>query len=103
MSRANAKRGPGRPPSRAGPSAFQATPDAVVADTPAFVAAASHLFGATGWVGEVARRMGVNEATVWRWVNASPTPPGPALATMTAWVRLFALGQPVPDAIPEAP
>lgn len=100
MSRSNLRRGPGRPTSRAGPVAFEPTADAVVADSESFVAAAAHLFGRHGWVGETARRMGVNEATVWRWVNASPVPPGPALSAMTAWVRLHALGQPIPDPIP---
>lgn len=98
MSRTN-KRGPGRPRGRPGPSAFQPEADALILDTEGFVAAASHLFGRQGWVGETARRLGVDESTVWRWVNVAPAPPGPALAAMTAWVRLHALGQPVPEAV----
>ena len=99
MSRTNTKRGAGRPRGRSGPPPFEPTADAVVADTKAFVEAATHLFGPNGWIREIARRMAVNETTVWRWVNASPVPPGPALSTMTAWVRLRALGQPVPPDI----
>jgi hypothetical protein len=101
VSRTN-RRGPGRPTGRTGPDAFQPGPASVVGDTATFQAAAAHLFGGHGWVGETARRMGVNEATIWRWVNTSTAPPGPALAAMTAWVRLHALGQPLPDPPPAA-
>jgi hypothetical protein len=56
-----------------------------------FRRAAIHIFGVHGWVGETSRCLGVNESTLWRWVNEQIPFKPYALAAMSAWLRIFML------------
>lgn len=65
-----------------------------------FRLAGIHIFGIHGWVRETSKCLGVNESTIWRWVNEQTPIKGPALASMSAWLHIFRMTGERPPEVP---